>query len=132
MLASMTTPTAPRVWNTAAISPVDKIELDLTTTPGRGIGFDQDYGGAPEISGENFRILMDKIRELERDRDAVRDKNDIVGVIAAGQNQVNQILAERTKRERTEKESPEEPLLIKMDGLSYEDNNHSVLCWQAR
>ena len=129
MLASMTTPTAPRVRSTAARTPVDTINLDLTTTPGRGLGFDQEDGGAPEISGDNFRILMDKIRELERDRDAVRDKQDIVGVIAAGQNQVNQILAERTKRERTEKESPEEPLLIKMDGLSYEDDNHSVLCW---
>ena len=75
---------------------------------------------------------MDKIRELERDRDAVRDKNDIVSVNAAGQNQVNQILAERTKMEWTEKESPEEPLLIKIDGLSYEDDNHSVLCWQVR
>jgi hypothetical protein len=41
-------------------------------------------------------------------------------------------LAERSKRERTEKESPEDPLLVNMDGLSYKDNNQSVLCWPAR
>jgi hypothetical protein len=132
MLASMTTPTAPRVRGTAARTPVDTISLDMTTTPSRGLGSDQEDGGAPEISGDNFKILMDKIRDLERDRDAVRDKQDIVGVIAAGQNQVNQILADRNKRERSEKEASDEPVLIKMSGLSYEDDNHSVLCWQAR
>ena len=75
---------------------------------------------------------MNKIRDLERARDAVREKNDIVGVIAVGKNQVQQILAERSKCERTEKESPEDPVLVKMEDLSYEDDNHSVLCWPAR
>jgi hypothetical protein len=89
MQASMTTPTVPRVRNTAARTPVDTIELDLTTTPGRGLGFDHDDVGGPEISGEHYKILMNKIRDLERDSNAVREKNDILGVIVAGQNQVN-------------------------------------------
>ena len=78
--------------------------MDLTSTPSRGLGYGQDAGGGPEISGAQNTLMMDKIRDLERDRDVLREKNDIVGVIAAGQNHVQQILAERSKRERTEKE----------------------------
>ena len=77
------------VQNTASRTPGEMIELDQTNTPGRGLGLCQDDAGGPEISGEHYNILMNKIRDLERDRDAVREKNDIVGVIAAGQNPVN-------------------------------------------
>jgi hypothetical protein len=31
-----------------------------------------------------------------------------------------------------EKDSPEEPILTKVEGLRYEDDNHSFWCWEAR
>jgi hypothetical protein len=108
------------------------IELDLTSTPSRGLGYEQEAGGGPEISGAQYSLTMDKIRVLERDRDVLREKNDIVGALTAGQNQMHQILTERSKRKRTEKESPKEPIFVEVDSLKYEDDNPSVWCWEAR
>ena len=76
--------------------------------------------------------MMTKIRNLEKDRDALLERNDIVGALTAGQNQMHQILSERSKRERTEKESPEDPVLVEVQDLKYEDDNHTRWCWEAR
>jgi hypothetical protein len=132
MMARIETPRGPCVMSAAARTPAELIELDLTSTPSRGLGYGQDAGGGPEISGAQNTLMMDKIRDLERDRDVLREKNDIGGALMADQNQMQQILTEHSKRERTEKESSEEPILVKVDGLKYEDDNHSVWCWEAR
>ena len=75
--------------------------------------------------GAGQRTLMTKIRNLEKDRDALLERNDIVGALTAGQNQMHQILSERSKRERTERESPEDPVLVEVQNLKYADDNHT-------
>ena len=88
----------------------------------------------PETSGRQFSQMaemMAKIQNLEKDRDALLERNDIVGVLTKGQDQMHLLLSERSKRERTEKEAPEEAVLVKMEDFKYEDDNHTRLCWEA-
>ena len=110
MMARIQTPGGPQGRNSAVQSPVSLEEVDLTS-PTRGFGYEQGVGDRPENSStqhSQMAEMMTKIRNLEKDRDALLERNDIVGALTAGQNQMHQILSERSKRESTEKEAAPE------------------------
>jgi hypothetical protein len=92
MMARIETPRGPYVRSSAVQSPGEVEALDLINNPSRGLGYGQGAGGRPEISGTQFSLMMDKIRDMERDRDVLREKNDIVGALKGRQNQMHQIL----------------------------------------
>ena len=67
MMARIETPRGPYVRSSAVQSLGEVEELDLINTPSRVLGYGQGAGGRPEISGTQFSLMMDKIRDLERE-----------------------------------------------------------------
>ena len=105
MMARIQTPGEPQERTRPANSPEGLDEVDLRT-PARELGFGQGVGDMPETSSRQFSQMaemMAKIQNLEKDRDALLERNDIVGVLTKGQDQMHLLLSERSKRERTEK-----------------------------
>ena len=78
--------------------------------------------------------LMDKIKGLERETAELRTGNNVVEAITSSNRELTKLWSNTNKRERVEKDIPENPVMedLLTDVQDSMDNSHKTFAWEIR
>ena len=78
--------------------------------------------------------LINKVKSLERETAKMRSGCNIVEAVTASNKELTKLWTNMNKRERVEKEVPEDPVMedLLTDGQATMDDNHKTFAWELR
>ena len=78
--------------------------------------------------------LMDKIKSLERETAELRTGSNVVEAITSSNRKLAKQWSNTNKRERVEKDTPEDPVMedLLTEGQETMDDNHKTFAWEIR